>query len=113
MTIGEVAKSVGINVETVRYYERTNLIEQPEKPIEGYRDYSPEIIKRIYFIKKAQELGFSLADIKELLSLKIDDNCKCGKVKDKATSKIGEIESKIKDLKRMKKVLCYWSLLVC
>jgi len=69
MTIGTVARQAGVNLQTVRYYQRRGLIVQPPKPLSGYRRYDSDAVKRIRFIKRAQELGFSLAEIGELLEL--------------------------------------------
>jgi len=69
LTIGRVAKAAGVNLQTVRYYQRRGLIERPAKPAHGYRHYTEETVERIRFIKRAQRLGFSLAEIDELLEL--------------------------------------------
>lgn len=104
LTIGKLALASEVGVETVRFYERKGLIKQPEK--QGtFRHYSDELIARIKFIKRAQELGFTLAETKELLELKIKSHSKCGDVLDKTERKILEINNKIKDLKRMQKSL--------
>ena len=74
MTIGKVADVVGVGVETIRFYERRKLIEQPSRPREGgYRNYSDATVKRLHFIRRAQELGFSLKEIAELLELRDAD----------------------------------------
>jgi len=69
LTIGRLAKAADVNIETIRHYQRKGLIIEPEKPINGFRHYSASIIARILFIKRAQQLGFSLNEIKQLLSL--------------------------------------------
>ena len=74
MTIGNLAKAAGVNVETIRYYQRIGLVDEPDKPAQGYRRYPASIIDRIRFIKRAQELGFRLNEIIDLLSLN-DGNC--------------------------------------
>ncbi len=104
LTIGKLALASEVGVETVRFYERKGLIKQPEK--QGtFRHYPDELIARIKFIKRAQELGFTLAETKELLELKIKSHSKCGDVLEKTERKIFEINNKIKDLKRMQKSL--------
>ena len=67
LTIGGVATAGGVNVETIRYYQRRGLLEEPAKPVGGYRNYPTEVVKRVRFIKRAQALGFSLKDVAELL----------------------------------------------
>ena len=104
LTIGKLALASEVGVETVRFYERKGLIKQPEK--QGtFRHYPHELIARIKFIKRAQELGFTLAETKELLELKIKSHSKCGDVLEKTERKIFEINNKIEDLERMQKSL--------
>ena len=92
-------------METVRYYERRRLLDRPPEPSSGYRMYPPNAIRRIRFIKRAQELGFSLREIGELLSLKAEPGSRCIDVQARAEAKIGEIEEKIHSLDSMKKAL--------
>jgi MerR family mercuric resistance operon transcriptional regulator len=94
-TISKVAKELDINVETVRFYERKNLIQQPKKPVQGYRHYPDETLNRIRFIKRAQELGFTLEEIANLLTLN-DKPCKT--VQQLAEQKLGAVQKKIADL---------------
>jgi MerR family transcriptional regulator, copper efflux regulator len=105
LTIGQVAKQTHVNIETVRYYERRGLIPEPPRRESGYRQFSPEVITRIKFIKRAQELGFSLDEISELLTLRVDPQMPCSEVKQRAEVKIADIEHKIADLQRMKQTL--------
>ena len=105
LTIGKVAKASGVGIETVRFYEREGLLEQPARKLSGYRQYDAEAIARLRFIKQAQRLGFTLREIKELLALKLDPNSTRKQVKDRAVAKIADIEQRIADLKRMKKAL--------
>lgn len=102
MTIGQVAKKANVNIQTVRFYERRGLIPEPPRRSSGYRQYSGDDVARIQFIKHAQDVGFTLKEISELLSLRVDPNTTCAEVKDKAKTKIVEIEGKIKALQRMK-----------
>ena len=104
LTIGKLAKAANVNIETIRFYERKQLIKQPAKN-GAFRTYSEDYIKRIVFIKRAQELGFTLKETKGLLDLKIRNKAKCSDVLDKTESKINEIDNKINDLKKMKKSL--------
>jgi MerR family mercuric resistance operon transcriptional regulator len=105
LTIGQLAKNAEVNVETVRYYERRGLIPKPARPRSGYRHYSQEIVARIEFIKRAKELGFSLKEVSELLSLRVDPHTTCSDVKKLAEIKIADVEEKIRALQRIKKAL--------
>lgn len=105
MTIGQLAEDAGVNVETIRFYERKGLIAQPSRPQTGYRRYDDGESRRIRFIRQAQELGFSLLEIRQLLTLRVDPTTSCGQVKDKAEAKIGSIDEKIAALKTMRKAL--------
>lgn len=103
-TIGKLAGAAGVTVETVRFYEKKGLLSQPAKQ-GAFRDYPGEYVARIKFIKRSQELGFTLKESKELLDLKLEDQAKCKDVLDKTESKIAEIDAKINDLKNMKRSL--------
>ncbi len=104
LTIGKLAQASNVSVETIRFYERKGILAQPKKQ-GGFRYYSPLYIERIKFIKRSQELGFTLKEAKELLSLKIIDQSKCSDILEKTESKMLEIDLKIKDLKKMKRSL--------
>ncbi|MBA3692260.1 MAG: MerR family DNA-binding protein [Acidobacteria bacterium] len=105
LTVGQLAKLARVNLETVRYYERCGLLPQPPRLSSGYRAFPVVSVERIRFIKQAQELGFSLKEIKELLALQIDPNSTGADVKKSAEAKINDIEAKIKTLSAMKKAL--------
>jgi len=105
LTIGQLARNAAVNVETIRYYERRGLIPEPPRRQSGYRQYGPEFVTRIRFIKRAQALGFSLNEIAELLALRIDSQTACYEVRRHAESKIGDIEEKIELLQQMKQAL--------
>jgi len=105
MTIGQVAKQAGVGVETIRFYEREGLVDKPATRASGYRQYDPEIVRRIRFIRHAKELGFTLREIKELLELRVEPDCHCGEVLDLAKTKLADIEARIEALDRMKQVL--------
>jgi MerR family mercuric resistance operon transcriptional regulator len=105
LTIGKLAHASGVGVETVRFYERRGLIKQPAAQ-EGYRTYSEDDARRIRFIKRAQELGFTLKEIKGLFELHSDSRLiSCTAVKHHANDKITEVEKKIRDLQKMKRAL--------
>lgn len=102
---GEVALKSGVNVQTLRYYERRGLIEEPERRASGYREYSPDAVQLIRFIKRAQKLGFTLAEVEDLLRLRNDQQAACSKVRTAAEAKIEDIERKIRHLRAMKRAL--------
>ncbi len=104
--IGAAAREAGVGVETIRFYERKGLIEQPPKPaFGGFRAYPPETLRRIRFIRQAQELGFSLREIDEILSLRADPSADCADVRAQATAKLAEVDRKIAWLKVMRRAL--------
>jgi MerR family mercuric resistance operon transcriptional regulator len=105
MTTGQLAKAAGVNIETIRYYERRGLIPRPGRRESGYREYPEETVKRIRFIKHAKELGFSLKEIGDLLSLRVDPETPCSEVRQRAQMKLSDIENKIAVLRKMKKAL--------
>ncbi|MGI8744450.1 MAG: MerR family transcriptional regulator [Bryobacteraceae bacterium] len=105
LKIGEVAKRGGVNLETIRYYERERLLVKPPRLSSGYRMFPAEAVHRIRFIKRAQELGFSLSEIRELLSIQIDANKECSDVRRLAKAKITDIDKKIETLEAMKRIL--------
>ncbi len=105
LTIGKVARHAGVGVETIRFYERQGLIEEPPRSESGYRQYPEETVFRLRFISRAKELGFSLKEIKELLSLRAFPRSRCADVRKSAEAKIKDIEQKVHTLQRMKKAL--------
>ncbi len=110
LTIGKVAKESGVGIETIRFYERRGLIEEPARRPSGYRDYPPRVIARLRFIQRAKELGFSLTEIGDLLSLRVDRHRTCSDVLQVARHKISEIDAKIAALTRMRNALLQLSL---
>ncbi|MBX6329109.1 MAG: MerR family DNA-binding protein [Pseudolabrys sp.] len=105
-TISHAAERAGVGVETVRFYERRGLIKQPPRPRGGgVRFYDDSIIERIRFIRQAQELGFSLREIKELLALRADPNADCSDVRKQAVGKRAEVDRKITHLQRIRAAL--------
>jgi Hg(II)-responsive transcriptional regulator len=105
MTIARAARAAGVGVETIRFYERRGLIAQPRKPASGFREYDADAVARIRFIRQAQELGFSLREIEELLSLRADPKADCAEVRVQATTKRDEVTKKIANLKRIRMAL--------
>lgn len=103
MTIGRLAKVLGVNVETIRYYQRRGLIEEPQRPTTGYRKYTAHTIARMHFIRRAQQLGFSLADVERLI--KLEDGSNCREVRLIAEDKYSALERQIAELERMRRTL--------
>jgi Hg(II)-responsive transcriptional regulator len=101
LTISKAAEAAGVGRETIRFYERQHLIEQPPKPHRGVRRYSDELVARIRFIKKAQQLGFSLREIRELLALRADPSTDCADLREQAQAKLSEVKLKIQQLREI------------
>lgn len=101
LSIGQVAKMTQVRIETIRFYEREGLIPKPARKPSGYRQYTDEVILRLHFIRRAKGLGFSLTEIKDLLSLRTGKGTCCKAVRQKAIGKANDIERKIAALKRM------------
>jgi len=102
LTIGKLAKQANVTIETIRYYQRKGLLIEPEKPVSGYRQYPAEAIARIQFIKRAQQSGFTLKEIAELLSL---DGEHCEDVQKMAEQKRQHIDEQLKNLTALRNVL--------
>ena len=105
MTIGQLAKNANVNRETIRYYERRGLIPEPPRNKSGHREYSLEEVRRTEFIKRCQALGFSLKEISELLSLRVEPGTTCGDVKARVEIKIADVEKRIETLENIRAAL--------
>lgn len=105
ITIGRLAKLAGVNIQTIRYYERCGILHPVSKTESGYRLYEERELERLRFIRHAQEWGFTLKEIGELLELKTFPLSACNKVRKKAEDKLKIVEERIKSLKRLKRVL--------
>nr|WP_249312932.1 Hg(II)-responsive transcriptional regulator [Lederbergia citrea] len=103
--IGELAEKCGVNKETIRYYERVGIVSEPFRTDSGYRMYPSETVDRIRFIKRMQELGFSLSEIHKLLGVVDKDDERCMHMYDFVIQKIDEVQKKIKDLKKIEHML--------
>lgn len=103
--IGQVASRAHVNKETVRYYEKRDLIPTPDRRRSGYRIFTQRHIDQIKFIKRAQELGFTLSEIQELLELRMGEDTTCSEVKSEAQRKYQDVVGKIKDLQRIRDTL--------
>jgi len=105
LTIGQLAKKVDVNIQTVRYYERRRLLTPADRKPSGYRLYGDEALKRLRFIKNAQALGFTLREIGDLLSLRVSTIARCGTVQVKAQAKLRQVEAKVQDLRTLARAL--------
>jgi MerR family transcriptional regulator, mercuric resistance operon regulatory protein len=103
--ISELAERCGVNKETIRYYERLGLLSEPSRTNAGYRIYPEEFVDRLQFIKRLQDLGFSLAEIDKLLGVVDKDNERCRDMYDFVVQKIDEVQKKIRDLKKIEQML--------
>ena len=101
----QLAHEGGVNVETIRYYERQGLLPKPPRTPSGYRVFSDEAVARLRFIKRSQELGFSLKEVKELLTLRVRVGSSCADVRRRAEAKIVDVDEKICHLLEIKKAL--------
>lgn len=98
LTIGQLAKVAGVNVQTVRYYERRNVIQPTDRMPSGYRLYGNDVLRRLRFIKNAQAVGFTLREVGELLDLQVSSTARCGDVQRRAEAKLTQVKAKAQDL---------------
>jgi Hg(II)-responsive transcriptional regulator len=105
LRIGQVAAGASVNVETVRYYERTGMLAAPTRTSTGYRQYDVEAVRRIRFIKHAQALGFSLREIRDLLALRVRHGGACQAIERKTRAKIALVDDKLRELTRLRGTL--------
>ncbi|NGZ97148.1 MAG: hypothetical protein CV089_13700 [Nitrospira sp. WS110] len=105
LTIGQLAKMASVNVQTVRYYERRNLLQPTNRKASGYRVYSDDALRRLRFIKNAQTLGFTLREINDLLNLRVSSVARCGTIQVKAQAKLRQVEAKARDLLALSRAL--------
>jgi Hg(II)-responsive transcriptional regulator len=105
LSIGELAQKGHVNLETIRYYEREGLMLQPQRKSSGHRAYAPGDVRRLHFIKRAQALGFTLGEVKELLALKVEPHKPCITVVRQIEAKTIEVQAKIAHLRAIKRTL--------
>lgn len=103
LTIGAFARAAGVNVETIRFYQRKGLLPEPEKPYGSIRRYGAVDVRRVRFVKSAQRLGFSLDDVAKLL--KLEDGTHCTEAKEQAEHKLADVHAKLTDLQRIEREL--------
>lgn len=105
LPIGAAAKAAGVGIDTIRYYEREGLLPAPRRRPSGYRDYDGDVVARLRFIRRAKDLGFSLADIRDLLALSQDREQGVAGVKARAQARLVDVEQRIAELRRMQRGL--------
>ncbi len=105
LRIGEVAAQAGVGVETVRFYERRGLIAAPPRRASGYRAYPPESVTQLRFVRQAQELGFSLAEIRQLLALHPESRRACHEVRAQAEEKLADVRRRVRQLRAIERAL--------
>ena len=105
LRVGNVAKQAGVNLQTIHYYERCGLLPKPPRTSSNYRVFPKDAVQRVRFIKRAQELGFTLVEISELLSLRAAPRTRCADVRKRAEAKVRHIDEKVETLRAMRKAL--------
>jgi MerR family mercuric resistance operon transcriptional regulator len=105
LRIGQVAELAGVGIPTLRFYEKEGLIPSPERRSSGYRQYKPEVVRQVRFIRRAKELGFTLKEIQELLSIRTSSPQTCEEIRSQVEAKAKDIEERIASLERMKVAL--------
>jgi len=101
-TIGEIARRAGVGIDTVRYYERNDLLPKPARRASGYREYEVEDVRRLRFIRRAKDIGFTLDEVRELLALSSDRERGVRGIKARAQARLADTESRIRELQRMR-----------
>lgn len=102
-TIGSLAEAAGVNLETIRFYQRRGLLPEPARPQGGIRRYGDPDLARVRFIKSAQRLGFSLDEVADLL--KLEDGSHCGQAREQGERKLADVRARLADLQRIEQVL--------
>lgn len=102
LSISQLAQMSGVNIQTIRYYERQGLLAPAARTESGYRIFAADTARRIHFIKRAQKLGFTLNEIRELLSLRMDGGSTCSDVRTRAQTKLADIDLKVRHLEAMR-----------
>lgn len=105
LTIGQLATAAQVNIETIRYYERRSLLPEPPRTPAGYRQYDRDAVRRVRFIKRAQDLGFTLKEIDELLALRVRHGAACDEIEERVRLKIARVEEMMGELVKVRKVL--------
>ena len=102
LTTGQLARQAGVGVETLRFYEREGLLPEPARRASGYRQYPPEAVERVRFIRRAQRLGFPLSDVRELLALRDDPAADRAEVRARAAARLADVERRVRELEALR-----------
>src|SRR5436190_2898985 len=105
LTVGRVAKLAEVGIPTLRFYERAGLLPKPSRSASNYRLYDDEAVQRVRFIRRAQQLGFTLNEVKELLGLQVTAAASCACVRQRAEAKVLDVQARIRSLQRMNRAL--------
>jgi MerR family transcriptional regulator, mercuric resistance operon regulatory protein len=105
LTIGQLARQTGVNLETIRYYERIGVMPRPDRTRAGHRTYGSNHVGRLTFVRRARELGFGLEDVRTLLTLASSHQTSCAEVKEIATAHLRKVRAKVADLRRLERIL--------
>jgi len=105
LTVGRVAQLAEVGVPTLRFYERAGLLPKPSRNASNYRLYDDEAVQRVRFIRRAQQLGFTLNEVKELLGLRVAATTSCADVRQRAEAKVLDVQARIRSLQRMNRAL--------
>ncbi len=105
LSSGALAREAGVNIETIRYYEKIGLMPEPYRADNGYRVYGEPGLKRLSFIRRCRELGFSLDEVRDLLGLVDGGDYTCAEVRDRSIVRLGDVRQKIRDLRKMERTL--------
>ncbi len=105
MTTGQLAREAGVNVETIRYYERIGILPRPPRTEGGHRAYGPEFVKRLAFVARSRQLGFSLEEVRSLLSLVNENEYTCADIRQMTLDHAAKVRRKIADLRKLERVL--------
>jgi MerR family transcriptional regulator, mercuric resistance operon regulatory protein len=105
LTIGQLSATSGVNIETIRYYERIRLLNAPPRTRGGHRSYNGADVRRLRFVRRARELGFGIDDIRAFLALAGQGGGSCGEVRDIAAQHLADIRAKLEDLRKLERIL--------
>lgn len=105
LTIGALSRRTGVNIETIRYYERIRLLSKPPRTAGGHRSYAPEHVERLRFVRRARALGFGIENIRALLDLSVREHDSCAQVREIAAAHLTDVRAKLDDLRKLEKIL--------
>lgn len=105
LTIGALSRRTGVNIETIRYYERIRLLAKPPRTAGGHRSYAPEHVERLRFVRRARELGFGIENIRALLDLSMREHDSCAQAREIAAAHLTDVRAKLDDLRKLERIL--------